>query len=122
MNRGFSLIEVLVALTIASLSIAALAHSASSILQGRRASDLQQAATLLGERRLEGLVAAGAGALSPGDTRETADDGTGEFSLATRIERGPNDALWHVSVTVSPPRGGAPVRLHTLLRRSWGYP
>jgi prepilin-type N-terminal cleavage/methylation domain-containing protein len=122
MKRGFSLIEVLVALTVASLSIAALAHSAWSILQGRRASDLQQAATLLGERRLEELLAAGAGALSPRDTRETADDGTGEFSVQTRIERGPNDALWHVSVTVSPSPGVAPVRLHTLLRRSWGYP
>jgi prepilin-type N-terminal cleavage/methylation domain-containing protein len=122
MKRGFSLIEVLVALTVASLSIAALAHSASSILQGRRASDLQQAATLLGERRLEELVGAGAGALSPRDDRETADGAAGEFSVQTRIERGPNDRLWHVSVTVSPPQGGAAVRLHTLLRRSWGYP
>jgi prepilin-type N-terminal cleavage/methylation domain-containing protein len=122
MKRGLTLIEVLVSLTIASMSIAALAHSTWSILQARRASDLQQAATLLAERRLEELVAAGAGALSSSEASETVVDPAGEFTVRTRVEPGPNDSLWHLAVTASPSQGGSPVRLHTLLHRSWGSP
>ena len=117
MNRAFSLIEVLVSLTIASMSIAALAHSASSILQARRASDRQQAATLLAERRLEELLATPPEELAARHDRETAFDAAGELAVHTVIEPGPNDSLWHVSVSVDPSLGGGVVRLHTLVYR-----
>jgi type II secretion system protein I len=122
MKQGFSLMEVLVALTIASLSLAALARSARTVVQARRASERQQVATLIGEQRLEELIATGADSLAARRDTETIDDGAGEFRVETRVERGPNDTLWLLAVDVAPSPDGAPVRLQTLLRRSWGTP
>jgi len=122
MRRGFTLLEVLVTLGVASVSLAAIAHSTRSIVLGRRASDLQQAATLIAERRLEELLANAAEEITARDSSESAADATGAFLLRTLVEPGPRENLWHLSVTATPPRGGAPVRFHTLLRRRWVLP
>jgi len=119
MRRGFTLVEVLVTLGVASVSLAAIAHSASTIVLGRRASERQQAATLIAERRMEELLANTAEELTARDSSELVADATGAFSLRTVVEAGPRENLWHLSVTATPPGGGAPVRFHTLLRRKW---
>ena len=122
MRRGFTLLEVLVTLGVASVSLAAVAHSTWSIVLGRRASDFQQAATLVAERRLEELLANAAEDITARDSSESVADATGALLLRTLVEPGPRENLWHLSVTATPPRGGGPVRFHTLLRRRWVLP
>lgn len=122
MKRGFTLIEVLVTLGVASMSLAAIAHSASAIALARRASERQQAATLIAERRMEELLANDAEDLTPRDATESIGDATGVLLLRTIIEGGPHENLWHLSVTATPAGSGAPVRFHTLLRRRWVLP
>jgi len=122
MRHGFSLMEVLVALTIASLSLAALGRSARSIVQARRASERLQAATLIAERRIEAMIASGADALAAEFAIGTEQDDAGEFRVTTRVEPGPNDALWLIAVDVAPSPDGASVEYRTLLRRSSGAP
>jgi prepilin-type N-terminal cleavage/methylation domain-containing protein len=122
MKRGFTLIEVLVTLGVASVSLAAIAHSASAIVLSRRASERQQAATLIAERRMEELLANTAEDLSTRDAVESVGDAMGALLLRTIIEAGPRENLWHLSVTATPAGGGAPVRFHTLLRRRWVLP
>jgi prepilin-type N-terminal cleavage/methylation domain-containing protein len=122
MRRGFTLVEVLVTLGVASVSLAAIAHSASTIVLGRRASERQQAAALTVERRLEELLAKSAEDLTARDSSESVADATGALLLRTIVEAGPRENLWHLSVTATPAGGGAPVRFHTLLRRRWVLP
>lgn len=119
MRSGFSLVEVLVTLALASVSTAAVGHSTRSLLDGRRASDAQQAATLIAERRMEELLAMGADELGAEDSTSTVTDPSGTFAVRAIIEGGPRDNLWHLSVTATPAGNGAPVRFHTLLRRRW---
>jgi prepilin-type N-terminal cleavage/methylation domain-containing protein len=122
MRRGFTLLEVLVALGIASVSLAAIAHSARAILLGRRAADLQQAATLVAERRLEELLAGTTEETASRDSSESVANASGAVVVRTLIEPGPRENLWHLSVTATPAGGGAPVRFHTLRRRKWVLP
>jgi prepilin-type N-terminal cleavage/methylation domain-containing protein len=121
-RRGFSLLEVLVALAIGGICMAAVAHSAWAIVRGRRYTEIQEAASLVAERRLEEMLARGAETLRAESASESIPDLLGQFDLRTIVEVGPRENLWHVSVTATPPRGGAPVRFHTLLRRAWSVP
>ena len=122
MKRGFTLVEVLVTLGVASVLLAAIAHSASAIVLGRRASERQQAATLIAERGMEELLANTAEGLTARDATESVGDATGALLLRTVVEAGPRENLWHVSVTATPAGGSAPVTFHTLLRRRWVSP
>jgi prepilin-type N-terminal cleavage/methylation domain-containing protein len=118
MRRGFSLVEVLVALSIAAISVAATAHSGLSILVARKNSDIEQAAAFIAMRSMESLLARRASELRIEDSSDASFEGTGEFVVRTVVEPGPRDNLWHLSVTVTP-AAGAPVRFHTLRRCRW---
>jgi prepilin-type N-terminal cleavage/methylation domain-containing protein len=119
MRPGFSLIEVLVALAVATIAVAATAHSGWSILLARRQSDVEQAATLIAERSMESLLAHDSNQFRETDSSDVASEAEGEFAIRTIVEAGGHDNLWHVSVTVTPAATGAPIRFHTLRRCGW---
>jgi prepilin-type N-terminal cleavage/methylation domain-containing protein len=119
---GFSLVEVLVALAIGGVCMTAVAHSAWSIVRGRRQTELRETATRLVERRLEKILARGAEALYAETDSETVFEPLGDFELRSRVEEGPRENLWHVSVTATASRSGASVGFHSLLRRRWVKP
>lgn len=121
-RRGFSLIEVLVALAVGGVCMTAVAHSAWSIVHGRRRTELQEAATRIAERRLEEMLALGAEALVAGAASETVSEIAGDFEVLSAVEEGPRENLWRVSVTATAWRGGASVRFQSLLRRAWVEP
>ncbi len=119
MRDGFSLVEVLVALSVAAIAVAATAHSGWSILVARRASDLEQTATLVAERSMESLLALDSSRFRIEDFSDVTFEATGEFTVRKVVEAGPRDNLWHLSVTVTPAVVGAPIRFHTLRRCRW---
>jgi prepilin-type N-terminal cleavage/methylation domain-containing protein len=121
MRRGFTLLEVVVALGIASVSLAAIGQSARTIVLGRRASERQQAATLVAEAHLEAIFANTAEKITAQDSSESVPGRSGAILVHTIVEPGPRENLWHLSVTATPP-ASAPVRFHTLLRRKWILP
>jgi prepilin-type N-terminal cleavage/methylation domain-containing protein len=116
---GFSLVEVLVALSVATVAVAATAHSGWSILLARRRSDVEQAATLVAEREMESLLVRDPNQLHSADSSDVATGAEGEFAVHTVVEAGTRDNLWHLSIVVTPPNGGPPVRFHTLRRCRW---
>ncbi|MET0151520.1 MAG: prepilin-type N-terminal cleavage/methylation domain-containing protein [Candidatus Binatia bacterium] len=118
MRCGFSLVEVLVALSVAAIAVAATAHSGLSILIARRASDVEQAAALIAARSMESLLARDSSELRIEDSSDVSFETTGEFVVRKVVEPGPRDNLWHLSVTVTP-AAGAPIRFHTLRRCRW---
>jgi prepilin-type N-terminal cleavage/methylation domain-containing protein len=119
MRLGFSLVEVLVALSVASVAVAATAHSGWSILLARHRSDVEHSATLVAERAMESLLARDPNQFRIANSSNVATDAEGEFAVHTVVEGGSRDNLWHLSIVVTPPRGGSPVRLHTLRRCRW---
>jgi prepilin-type N-terminal cleavage/methylation domain-containing protein len=119
---GFSLIEVLVALAVGGVCMTAVAHSAWSVVRGRRQTELREVATRLAERHLEEILAHRAETLSAGNDSETISAPVGDFELRTIIEEGPRENLWHISVTAAASRGGASIGFHSLLRRAWVEP
>lgn len=120
--RGLSLVEVLVALAVASMSMAAVAASALGLLSGRRDSELRQVATLIAEKSLEELLGRGAEGLVEEQRLDVVRDASGEFARRVTVEAGPREDLWHLLVAVTPPRGQPAVEFHTLLRRPWSSP
>jgi prepilin-type N-terminal cleavage/methylation domain-containing protein len=118
MRRGFSLVEVLVALSVAGVGVAAAAHSGLTILIARRTSDVEQTAALVAGRSMESFLARGPSELGIEDSSDVTLEATGEFAVRKVIEPGPRDNLWHLSVTVTP-AAGAPIRFHTLRRCRW---
>ena len=122
MSRGFSLIEVLVALAVASVSFAAFGRSSWCLIEGRRSSERGQIAADVAEGRLEEILARSSAALAVEDSVVQVSDPGGNLTVRTRIEPGPAPTLWHVSVTASLSSGGAEARLHTLVRRPWVAP
>jgi prepilin-type N-terminal cleavage/methylation domain-containing protein len=121
-REAFTMIEVLVALLVGSLTMAAVAHSAWSLVAGERRSALEQAAAAIAEQALEERLSRGAAALAAEESSDWVDDPLGPFERRIVVEPGERENLWHLVVTATPARGGAPVSLHTLLRRPWMVP
>jgi type II secretory pathway pseudopilin PulG len=119
---GLSLVEVLIALCIASVAMAAVAHSAGSTIFARRKADLRQAAAALAEIAMEDTLAVGALDLGPVDQTESVDDSATRFTRRIVVRRGPEDDLWLISVSVAAPPSTTLAELRTLLRRPWGDP
>lgn len=119
MIRGFTLVEVLVALAVGCVSMAAIARSARAITGGRRDGEARQAAASIAQRGMEALLALDGGSLGPQDLSATVADPAGEFERRSVVENTDLDNLWRVSVSVTPRRGGTPVRYQTLVRRAW---
>jgi prepilin-type N-terminal cleavage/methylation domain-containing protein len=119
MRCGFSLVEVLVALSVATGAVAATAHSGWSILVARRRSDVERAATLVAEQAMETLLVRDPNHFRIEDSSSTTTRAEGEFAVHTVVEATTRDNLWHVSIMVVPVREGAPVWFHTLRRCRW---
>lgn len=114
--RGFSLIEVLVALLVASVTLAALARSSRAILRSRHESEATIAMTLAAQRGLEEMLAADTATFAERD--ETGELPGGRFTARRIVRRGPEENLWHLEVVVAD-ASGREVRLHTLRRVPW---
>jgi type II secretory pathway pseudopilin PulG len=121
-GRGLTLVETLVALLVACVTMAAVAHTAFAVQRGERASELLERASLLAGRELEALVARGPLGLVEESSSGPLDDPLGRFERRVRVESGPRENLWHIEVTVIPPHAGAAVSVHTLVRRPWWQP
>ena len=120
--RGLTLVETLVALLVACVTMAAAARSSAAVAKGGRANELLERASFIASRELEARLAQGPLGLAAGSSSASIDDRLGTFEIRTLVENGPGENLWHLSVVVIPPRDGARVTLHTLLRRPWWLP
>jgi prepilin-type N-terminal cleavage/methylation domain-containing protein len=116
--RGFSLIEVLVAMVIASLCVAALFRSSYAVLRERIASERALAMSQIARRSLEEMLSADPESIAEEDVADDIPDFFGPFHRQRQVEPGPRENLWHLRVTVTSSLG-AEVSLHTLLRRPW---
>lgn len=120
--RGFTLIEVLVSLLIASLAAGALAGSTRAALRGAAATAERDLASQLAVEALEELLSQRAEHLLPLDD-ETVIDAAGERIVRRRtIEVGPAAGTWQIRVRARPETGGAEVTLATLRRAVWIRP
>jgi len=119
---GLTLVETLVALVVACVTMAAAARSTAAVVKGGRANELLERTSFIAARELEALVARGPLGLVAESSSEWIDDALGQFDRRVVVEDGPRENLWHVSVAVIPPRNGAPVTLQTLVRRPWWLP
>lgn len=120
--RGLSLVEVLIALGVASVSMAAIVHSAGSVLAARRDADRAQAAAMLAEAGIEDVLARDAVDLAASDRSETIEDFAARFTRRTVVAPGPDPALWLVTVRVAAAPGATLAELRTLVRRPWSEP
>ncbi|MGH7897223.1 MAG: prepilin-type N-terminal cleavage/methylation domain-containing protein, partial [Candidatus Binatia bacterium] len=119
MRKGFTLLEALVALLVASATTAMLVRSVSALVGARRGTEALQTATIVAARSLEEMIARGATGLAVEDSSDRVAAPLGELERRRVVEPGPRENLWHVVVTVTPPRAGAAVVFRTLLRRPW---
>jgi prepilin-type N-terminal cleavage/methylation domain-containing protein len=117
-SPGFTLLETMVALVIASVTIGAVARQVAATARTRALVERLDAATVLAERSLEEMLAREPASLTPEDSADQVSDRVGVLGRRRRIEIGPRESLWHLTVEVTAP-GAAPVVLHTLLRRPW---
>ena len=122
MNRGLTLVEVLVALVVACVAMAATAHSAGAVRLGARDSELVEKASLLASDELERRIARGPLGIAEGSSFETVADPLGLFERHVEVDRGPLDNVWHVTVVVAPPRNRPTVTMQSLIRRPWWAP
>ncbi|MEA2627024.1 MAG: hypothetical protein QOD06_3069 [Candidatus Binatota bacterium] len=120
MRQGaFSLVEVLVSLAVA-LSIAASLARSSSALSGRRAAEERRLATsLAAEAAIEEMLALPPEDLVEGETRDDVAGPFGRLEARRTIERGPEEGLLLLAVTVTDRNGGIESSLRTLRRRPW---
>jgi len=116
-ERGFTLLEVLVAIVILGTAIAATIEASSLTLRTQAAALRQREATAVAEWKMEELAT-----LGPDSLEVLGAGASGEVALATlyrwsvRTAREPGAAvLWRVAVLVEWP--GGHVALETLLRR-----
>ena len=122
MNRGLTLVEVVVALVVACVTMAAIAHSAGAVRIGARDNELLEKAALLAGDELERRIARGPLGIAAESSFETIADPLGLFERHVEVDRGPRDNLWHVAVTVAPPRNRPTVTVQSLLRTPWWSP
>lgn len=110
--RGFTLLEVLVALVVVAVAVAALGRAGSQVLSGqaeleRRTWALWVADNALAELRLEQAV-------STGQRDGSSDMGSRTWYWEMLIEPAPGDELLRAEVAVyDSPRREAPVLMHT---------
>ena len=119
MNRGLTLVEVLVALVVACVTMAAMAHSTGAVRLGARDSELLEKASLLAGEDLERRISRGPLGIAEESSFETIADPLGVFERRVEVDRGPLDNLWRVTVVVAPPRNRPTVTMQSLLRRPW---
>ncbi len=117
-NSGFTLLEAIVALAIASVTIGALAREITATVRIREAAERLDAATLLAGRSLEELLARDAGSLAPEDSSDEISHPVGVLRRRRTTEVGPRENLWQLAVEVTAP-GTAPVVFRTLRRGPW---
>jgi prepilin-type N-terminal cleavage/methylation domain-containing protein len=122
MNRGLTLVEVLVALVVGCVTMAATAHSAGAVRLGARDSELVEKASLFASEELERRIARGPLGIAEESSFETIADPLGVFERHVEVGRGPLDNLWHVTVVVAPPRNRPIITVQSLLRRPWWSP
>lgn len=117
-QAGFTLIEVLVALAIVAVAMAAAVRAAGLMTQGNgllrdKALALLSAQARLAELRLEGQAA-------PGLRRFDCDQGRLRLRCEQRVDNGPSGGLWQVHLQVfERDREGPPLaRLESWLARA----
>ena len=116
---GFGLIEVLVALAVASLATAAMAATARAVGAARSQSERQIQALWLAERSLEEMLSWDPGRMIPFEADDELGLSWGVARLRRTIAPGARDDLWLLSVTASGSPRGPEVRLATLRRTPW---
>ncbi|MGH7822437.1 MAG: prepilin-type N-terminal cleavage/methylation domain-containing protein, partial [Candidatus Binatia bacterium] len=109
---GFTLIEVLVAMLVASVSAAALAASAHALVAGRVSSEGEIAMTLLAQRSLEEMLARPPAMLVESDVGDQVIDAGGTFARRRVVRARPEPSLWEIEVTVT--GSAAPVAFRTV--------
>lgn len=115
---GLTLVEVLVALVVASVSIAALAASSrAAVVSARQAARLDEA-TRLAAAALEERLARPPWNLSAGTDAEPVLLGGAAGTRRVTLSPGPRPDLWRIVAEVAD-RGGIAARLETLRRVPW---
>ena len=116
-QRGFSVIELLVAMLILSTAFLGLGRVAIGVIQGNLRSRDHSVATFLAQDRIESLRGVGGAAASTTEGYGTLPDFPG-FKRVTEVLRDtPETGLSTVTVTVSWDRDGRSAVLRTLLRQ-----
>ena len=121
-SRGLTLVEVLVALLVACVMMAAAARSAGAVRVGARDSELGEKASLFAGDELERRIARGPLGIAEESSTETINDPLGSFERRVDVGPGPRENLWHIVVTVTPPRNRPTVVVQALVRRPWWTP
>lgn len=114
--RGFTLIEVLVALTVVVIAVGALARAGSQSLEVQRQLELRTLALWVADNQLAAISLQQPVQSGP---RNGTDFLAGrEWRWHARVQPAPGDALWRVDVEVFEPQRDDPVLVHTgFLRR-----
>jgi general secretion pathway protein I len=110
-DRGFTLLEIILALGILSLAVAALLPAFNSSLRLSSRAAGEREAVLFAESKLAEI---GAGRIEPGSRSGRAEGALSWQSDVALTASTPAVARYSVSVTVQPAQG-APVRLSTIL-------
>lgn len=108
---GFTLLEIIVAMTILALTVALLMPGIANALRLQTGADGERAATLLAQSKLAEIAA---GRVEPGARSGVADGALAWRSEVTPLSSGVALASFAVAVTVQPQRGPA-VRLATVM-------
>lgn len=98
MKRGFSLIEVLIAIMVLGIAVAGLLHGVSASLVSSKENELQTRAALLAAGRIELLRVDGY--LETGQEQGEFEDSQSLFRWAQTIEETSVPGLFHVTVRV----------------------
>lgn len=121
-GRGFTLIEVLVALLVATVLSAAIATSTRAALRGERASTRRETAARLVTDAIETILAAAPESLEPRDDEAVVDAAGESWRVRSLVEAGPAPGLWRISVVARAERDGFASEAATLRRALWVRP